>query len=90
MADPALAPRFEPDVGWVPADKRLFGVDRRTIVPTLVVFALVIMMSVVLPVVNATGALRRHCQGRRCYGAPMRCDIRPGGGLGYQVRCPRR
>ncbi len=46
-------PRFEPDVGWVPADERLFGVDRRTIAPTLAVFALAIVMSVVLPVVNA-------------------------------------
>ncbi|MGA7052101.1 MAG: hypothetical protein WBZ37_12680 [Mycobacterium sp.] len=50
---PAPAPRFEPDAGWVPADKRLFGVDRRTIAPTMAVFALVIVMSVVLPVVNA-------------------------------------
>ena len=47
------APRFEPDVGWVPADERLFGVDRRTIAPTLAVFALAIVMSVVLPVINA-------------------------------------
>ena len=47
------APRFEPDQGWVPADERLFGVDRRTIAPTLAVFALVIVMSVVLPVINA-------------------------------------
>src|SRR5271165_7538707 len=47
------APRFEPDAGWVPADERLFGVDRRTIAPTLAVFALVIVMSVVLPVINA-------------------------------------
>jgi hypothetical protein len=46
-------PWFEPDAGWVPADERLFGVDRRTIAPTLVVFALVIVMSVVLPVINA-------------------------------------
>lgn len=45
--------RFEPDVGWVPADERLFGVDRRTIAPTFAVFALAIVMSVVLPVVNA-------------------------------------
>jgi hypothetical protein len=51
---PAIeAPRFEPDVGWVPADERLFGVDRRTIAPTLAVFALAIVMSVVLPVINA-------------------------------------
>jgi hypothetical protein len=46
-------PRFEPDAGWVPADERLFGVDRRTIAPTLAVFALAIVMSVVLPVINA-------------------------------------
>jgi hypothetical protein len=59
MADPATetsppsAPRFEPDEGWVPADERWFGLDRRTIAPTLMVFALVIVMSVVLPVINA-------------------------------------
>jgi hypothetical protein len=44
--------RFEPDPGWVPADQRLFGVDRRTIAPTVAVFALAIVMSVVLPVIN--------------------------------------
>ena len=48
-----LAPRFEPDVGWVPADQRLFGLDRRTIAPTAAVFTLAILMSVVLPVINA-------------------------------------
>jgi hypothetical protein len=47
------APRFEPDDSWVPADVRFFGVDRRTIGPTLAVFALAIAMSVVLPVINA-------------------------------------
>ena len=47
-------PRFEPDVGWVPADERLFGVDRRTIAPTVAVFALAVVMSVVSPVMNAT------------------------------------
>ena len=47
------APRFEPDDGWVPADVRLFGVDRRTVAPTLAVFALAVVMSVVLPVINA-------------------------------------
>ena len=46
------APRFEPDECWVPADARFFGVDRRTIAPTLAVFALAVVMSVVLPVVN--------------------------------------
>lgn len=49
----ASAPRFEPDDRWVPADERLFGLDRRTIAPTLAVFALAIVMSVVLPVSNA-------------------------------------
>src|ERR1700690_4647960 len=60
MPDPAVevspaasAPRFEPDERWVPADERRFGLDRRTLRPTLTVFALVIMMSVVLPVINA-------------------------------------
>src|ERR1700753_767447 len=48
------APRFEPDEGWVPADERLFGLDRRTLRPTLAVFVLVFIMSVVLPVINAT------------------------------------
>lgn len=46
-------PQFEPDAGWVPADERLFGVDRRTIAPTLAVFAVAIVMSVALPVINA-------------------------------------
>ena len=47
------APRFEPDEGWVPADERFFGVDRRTIAPTLAVFALAVVMSVVLPIIDA-------------------------------------
>ena len=54
MSPPAAAPRFEPDEGWVPADERRFGLDRRTLRPTLTVFALVVVMSVVLPVINAT------------------------------------
>jgi hypothetical protein len=61
MPDPAAevfpaasAPRFEPDERWVPADERRFGLDRRTLRPTLAVFALVILMSVVLPVINAS------------------------------------
>ncbi len=61
MPDPEIdkspttsAPMFEPDDGWVPADERLLGVDRRTIAPTLAVFALVTVMSVALPIVNAT------------------------------------
>ena len=47
------ASRFEPDDGWVPADVRFLGVDRRTVAPTLTVFALAVVMSVVLPVLNA-------------------------------------
>jgi len=50
----AAQPRFEPDERWVPADERWFGLDRRTIRPTLAVFALAIVMSVVLPVIDAT------------------------------------
>ncbi|MGO9154635.1 hypothetical protein [Mycobacterium sp.] len=44
---------YEPADGWVPADQRWFGLDRRTIAPTLTVFALAFVMSVVLPLVNA-------------------------------------
>ena len=59
MPDPEIdnsstsASRFEPDDGWVPADVRFLGIDRRTIGPTLTVFALAVVMSVVLPVINA-------------------------------------
>lgn len=53
MASAAPLPRFEPDERWVPADERWFGLDRRTIRPTLAVFALAFVMSVVLPIVNA-------------------------------------
>ena len=51
--DESSASRFEPDDRWVPADQRLFGLDRRTIAPTLAVFGLALLMSVVLPLVNA-------------------------------------
>jgi hypothetical protein len=53
MASAAARPRFEPDERWVPADERWFGLDRRTIRPTLAVFALAIVMSVVLPIIDA-------------------------------------
>ena len=53
MASAAAQPRFEPDERWVPADERWFGLDRRTIRPTLAVFALAIVMSVVLPIIDA-------------------------------------
>lgn len=54
QADPGISgPRFEPADGWVPADQRWFGLDRRTIAPTLTVFALAFVMAAVLPVVNA-------------------------------------
>jgi hypothetical protein len=54
VSSAASAPRFEPDEGWVPADERRFGLDRRTLRPTLAVFGLVFVMSAVLPVINAT------------------------------------
>lgn len=54
VSSTAAAPRFEPDAGWVPADERRFGLDRRTLRPTLAVFTLAFVMSVVLPVINAT------------------------------------
>lgn len=53
-APAASAPRFEPDERWVPADERRFGLDRRTLRPTLAVFGLVIVMAVILPVINAS------------------------------------
>ncbi len=54
VSSAASAPRFEPDESWVPADERRFGLDRRTLRPTLAVLGLVFVMSVVLPVINAT------------------------------------
>jgi hypothetical protein len=53
LSSTASAPRYEPDERWVPADERRFGLDRRTLGPTLAVFALVLVMSVVLPLINA-------------------------------------
>jgi hypothetical protein len=53
VSSAASAPRFEPDEGWVPADERRFGLDRRTLRPTLAVFGLVFVMSAILPVINA-------------------------------------
>ena len=44
---------FEPDDSWVPADARFLGIDRRTVRPTLAVFALAVVMSVVLPIIDA-------------------------------------
>jgi hypothetical protein len=45
-------PRYEPDETFVPADRRWLGLDRRTIAPTLVVFALAFVMTVVLPIID--------------------------------------
>jgi hypothetical protein len=53
-ASAAASPRFEPDERWVPADERWFGLDRRTIRPTFAVFALAFVMSIVLPIIDAT------------------------------------
>ena len=45
-------PRYEPDETFVPADRRWLGLDRRTLAPTLVVFALAFVMTVVLPIID--------------------------------------
>lgn len=45
--------QFEPDEAWVPADRRWLGLDRRTIAPALVVFALAMLMAVVLPLADS-------------------------------------
>ena len=39
--------------GWVPVERRWLGLDRRSIVPAVVVVALVVLMSIVLPAINA-------------------------------------
>lgn len=39
--------------GWVPAERRWLGVDRRTVLPALGVLVLALLFAVVLPVVNS-------------------------------------
>lgn len=50
----ARAEGLVPHDGWVPADERFLGLDRRTFAPTLTVLALAFVMSVVLPFLNET------------------------------------
>lgn len=45
-------PDFEPDERFIPVDRRWFGMDRRTVAPTLVVLALVFVTAIVLPTVD--------------------------------------
>ncbi len=48
----AIGLGFEPDETFVPADRRWLGLDRRTVAPTVLVFALAFVMTVVLPIVD--------------------------------------
>jgi hypothetical protein len=41
---------------WVPVDRRLFGIDKRTILPSLAVLALVMVLAVALPQVDESVA----------------------------------
>ena len=82
------APRFEPE-GWVPADERLFGLDRRTIAPDAGGVRAGHRDVGGVADHRRDGALPRHRQSRRCPGARRRRDIRSGGRLGHHVRSPR-
>lgn len=43
---------FDPGDRWVPADRRWLGIDKRTILPALVVLALAFLQGVLLPRIN--------------------------------------
>lgn len=43
---------FDPGDRWVPADRRWLGMDRRTLLPALVVLALAFLQAIVLPNLN--------------------------------------
>jgi len=47
---------FDPGDRWVPVDRRWLGLDRRTILPALVVLALALLMGSVLPAINQSVA----------------------------------
>ncbi|MFC8043309.1 hypothetical protein [Nocardia sp. NPDC057353] len=47
------APYFDPGDRWVPVDRRWFGMDRRTLLPALVVLALAFLQGVLLPRLDA-------------------------------------
>ena len=51
-ADAGPGARFDPGERWVPVDGRWLGLDRRTLVPALVVLAVAALMSIVLPAAN--------------------------------------
>lgn len=53
---PAVHDEFDPGDRWVPVDRRWLGLDRRTIVPALVVLALALLMGSVLPAINESVA----------------------------------
>ncbi|MFC8529740.1 hypothetical protein [Nocardia sp. NPDC057227] len=44
---------FDPGDRWVPVDRRWFGMDRRTLLPALVVLALAFLQGVLLPRLDA-------------------------------------
>ncbi|MGW5571119.1 hypothetical protein ACWEVD_07925 [Nocardia thailandica] len=44
---------FDPGDRWVPVDRRLLGIDKRTIVPALIVLALAFLQGVLLPRIDA-------------------------------------
>lgn len=48
----AAQEQFDPGDRWVPVDRRWLGLDRRTIVPALVVLALALVMGSVIPAIN--------------------------------------
>ncbi len=41
-----------PPADWVPVERRWFGLDRRTILPSLIALALIIVLTGVLPAIN--------------------------------------
>ncbi|MFB7718484.1 hypothetical protein [Nocardia sp. NPDC056100] len=43
---------FDPGDRWVPADRRWLGMDRRTLLPALVVLALAFLQAIVIPNIN--------------------------------------
>ncbi len=43
----------EPPQGWVPVEHRLFGLDRRTFTPALIVLAIALLLGYGLPALNA-------------------------------------
>lgn len=51
-SEPPPANPFEPPESWIPADQRTFGLDRRTIVPALVVLVIAALISFLPGVVD--------------------------------------